>query len=71
MSYAPPLGAPTGYWMDRPAASRYARVPQSRLLSAASQGDLDAVVTHPRRPGEWMVRMHAIDRWLREQVALV
>ena len=50
-------------WMDLEAAADYAGVPFAELLSAATRGLLTATVTHPRRPGEWMVRMDDVDQF--------
>jgi len=58
-------------WMDLDAASDYSGVPVAELLAAASSGALAATVTHPRRPGEWMVRMDDIDMWVQRRSAPV
>ena len=50
-------------WMDLEAAADYVGVPFAELLSAATQGFLTATVTHPRRPGEWLVRMDDVDQF--------
>jgi hypothetical protein len=62
MNYAPLL-RPANNWMDLAVAADYVGVAYSVLLAAATRGDLNATVTHPRRPGEWMVRMGDVELW--------
>lgn len=56
-------------WMDLDAAADYSGVPVAELLAAASSGALPATVTHPRRPGDWMVRMDDVDMWAQRRSA--
>lgn len=51
-------------WMDLEAAADYCGVPHAELLAAAAKGQLPATVTHPRRPGDWMVRLDDVDLWV-------
>ncbi len=64
MSFAPLL-FPSNHWMDLLVAADYVGVAYDDLLRAAETGDLDATTTHPRRPGDWMVRMGTVEHWAR------
>jgi hypothetical protein len=66
MNYAPLL-LPANNWMDLAVAADYVGVAYSVLLAAATRGDLTATVTHPRRPGDWMVRMGEVEMWARSR----
>jgi hypothetical protein len=66
MNYAPLL-LPANNWMDLAVAADYVGVAYSVLLAAATRGDLQATVTHPRRPGDWMVRMGDVEMWAQQQ----
>lgn len=68
MTYAPLL-VPSNNWMDLLVAADYVGVTHSELLAAASSGKLAATVTHPRRPGEWMVQMGEVELWARLRVS--
>ena len=54
MNYAPLL-IPANNWMDLLVAADYVGVPYAELVAAATKGELDATVTHPQRPGDWVV----------------
>ena len=62
MTYAP-LMFPANNWMDLLVAADYVGVTYAELVAAATKGELDATVTHPRRPGDWMVRMGSVESW--------
>ena len=70
MSYAPLMIAANN-WMDLTVAADYVAVPYAELVAAATKGELDATVTHPRRPGDWMVRMGAVEEWARRRSLLL
>ena len=52
-------------WMDLEAAADYSGITFAELLAAAGQGALPATVTHPQRPGDWMVRMDDLELFSR------
>ena len=62
MNYAPLL-LPATNWMDLLVAADYVEVPYAELVAAATKGELDATLTHPRRLGDWMVRMCDLEAW--------
>jgi hypothetical protein len=70
MNYAPLL-IPANNWMDLLVAADYVGVPYAELVAAATKGELDATVTHPQRPGDWMVRMGTVEEWARRRSLLL
>jgi hypothetical protein len=62
MNYAPLL-VPANNWMDLAVAADYVGVSYAEILAAATKGEIEATVTHPRRPGDWMVRMGEVEHW--------
>lgn len=44
--------------------ARYAGTSPATVRAAIERRDLEAVTTHPRSPGHWMVRRDEVDRWV-------
>jgi hypothetical protein len=70
MNYAP-LMFPGSNWMDLLVAADYVGLPYAERVAAATKGELDATVTHPRRPGDWMVRMGSVESWAERRSRLL
>ena len=51
------------YWLDLADVAEYAGMTRSAVLDAVAAGELTAVDSHPRRPGEWLVGMPEVQSW--------
>jgi len=50
-------------WMSIEEIARYVDANPSAVRAAIENRALEAVTTHPRNPGSWMVRRDEVDRW--------
>ena len=51
-------------WMNMEEIAQYAGVGLPVVRAAIESRELNGVTTHPRNPGQWMVRRDEVDRWV-------
>lgn len=51
-------------WMNIDEIAQYAAVSPVTVRRAVEHRELNAVTTHPKTPGHWMVRRDEVDRWI-------
>ena len=56
MAHPSPTALHSNDWLDLVDAAEHADVPYRGIVRAVTDRELTAITTHPRRPGDWLVR---------------
>ncbi len=63
MAHPSPTTLHSNDWLDLVDAAEHADVPYREIVRAVTDRELTAITTHPRRPGDWLVREADVDAW--------
>lgn len=58
------------HWLDLGEAAEHVGLTREQIAHAVSEGDLMAIRTHPRRPGEWLILRSHLERWLEDRLSV-